>query len=112
MHRVCDWKVDMNILDCVEIWLRSLRVLFEGAGTTVRFDRVMDARPNPSCALNLRLDLLEADLVVWESGEAELALVAADGSTNQEHFDDLRAPQELAKVLARLVDFLPLARSK
>lgn len=102
----------MNILDCVEVWLRSLWVLFESTGVVVRFDRAIGARLNPSCALNLRLNQIEVDFVVWESGEAELALVEADGSVSQKHFDDLRAPQELTKVLARLIDVLLLARSQ
>jgi hypothetical protein len=51
------------------------------------FDRTTDDRLNPSCALNLQREKIEADLVLWESGEAELSMMAADGSVEQVHFE-------------------------
>jgi hypothetical protein len=71
-----------------------------------------DSRLNPSCTLTLRQGELEIDLVVWESGEAELAVVAADGSVSQQHFDDLRNPRDLETALSKAVEAMPLMDSK
>lgn len=94
--------MNMNILDYIEVWWHSVRELVESAGVTARFERSPDTRPNPSCSLNLRRNDLEADLVVWESGEAELAVVEANGSVSQRHFDDLRNSRDLDAALSRL----------
>jgi hypothetical protein len=94
--------MNMNILDFIEVWWRSVRTLLESAGVYARFERSTDDRPNPSCSLNLRRNDLEADLVVWESGEAELAVVEADGSVSQRHFDDLRNREDLDVALSKL----------
>lgn len=94
--------MNMNILDFIEVWWCSVRATLESAGVTGRFERSPDTRPNPSCSLNLRRGGLEADLVVWESGEAELAVVEADGSVSQSHFDDLRNRRDLDVILSRL----------
>lgn len=93
----------MSLVDFMEAWWLSIRSLLEAAGVVGRFERSPLNRPNPSCALNLRQDELEADLLVWESGEAELTTVERDGSTNQQHFDDIRTPLNLSMVLSRIV---------
>lgn len=41
----------------------------------------------------------EADLTVWESGEAELVTGVGD-AVKQKHFDDIRGVRELAAVLS------------
>jgi hypothetical protein len=99
----------MSILDCVEVWLSSLRSIFESAGVAVIFSRSTDGRPNPSCAVNLRLGPVEADLVVWESGEAELAMIGPVGAAEQTHFDDIRDVNKLAAVMARMAEILSTA---
>ncbi len=96
----------MNILDCVETWLRSLQSIFESAGITVRFDRTTDQRPKGSVVLNVRRGMTEADLVVWESGEADLSTMEYDGSTKQQHFDNLLEPKDLALVLCRVATIM------
>jgi hypothetical protein len=50
----------------------------------------------------LRRGDLEADLMVWDSGEAEFAVGEVDGSVSQKHFDDIRNRQDLGSVLSRL----------
>ena len=95
----------MSILDCVEVWLSSLRGVFESAGVAVIFSRSTE-RPNPSCAVNLRLGPVEADLVIWESGEAELAMTGPVGAPEQKHFDDIRDVNKLAAVMARMAEIL------
>lgn len=89
-------------MDFIEVWWRSVRAVLESAGVATRFERSPDDRLNPSCSLNLRRDDVEADLVVWESGEAELVVVEADGSVIRRHFDDLRNRQDLDAALSRL----------
>lgn len=98
----------MNVLDTLEMWIRSLRNIFEAAGIVVRFDRTTDARPKHSAVLNLRSGSIEADLVLWESGEADLCTTEADGSTNQEHFENLLNPEDLASVLYRIASLMKL----
>jgi succinate dehydrogenase flavin-adding protein (antitoxin of CptAB toxin-antitoxin module) len=92
----------MDILDCVETWLRSLQGVFESAGVAVHFERTTDKRPKSSVVFNLRRGSTEADLVVWDSGEADLSTLEEDGSAKQEHFDSLLEPKDLALVLCRV----------
>ena len=93
----------MQVLDCLELWWQSTRSALESAGVTGRFERSPEGRLNPSCSLNLRRNELEGDLVAWESGEAELAVMEADGSITQTHIDDVRDPGNLEATLSRLV---------
>jgi hypothetical protein len=97
---------EMTILDCVEVWLHSLRGVFESAGTVVHFKRTHDDRPKQSCALILRQHLVEVDFIVWDSGEAELAVEQNAGVVTQEHFQGLGDPQALSAVLARLMTII------
>jgi hypothetical protein len=92
----------MRVLDFVEAWWLSVRAILEAAGVVVHFERSPGDILNPSCHLNLRHGELEADLLVWDSGDAELAIVKADGSLHQKHFDDIRNPQDLGEALSRL----------
>lgn len=100
----------MNILDFVEAWWNSVQELLEAVGVAGRFERSAASVLNPSCSINLRRDALETDLVVWESGEAELAVTSADGIVSQEHFDDLRDLRSLASILSRMVKAVALRR--
>jgi hypothetical protein len=52
---------------------------------------------------------MEADLVLWESGEADLAIVGRDGSTEQQHFDDVPEVNTLAAVMARMARILSMS---
>mgnify|MGYP003428748900 CR=1 FL=1 len=99
----------MNILDIVEVWIQSLRSVLESAGVAVDFNRTRDARPKASAVLNLRRGSVEADLVVWESGEADLSTMEHDGSTRQEHFENLLIPDSLALVLAQIAKLMKLS---
>jgi len=101
----------MNILDCIEIWIFSLRSVFEGADIVVHFDRTIDQRPKAAVYFNLRRGETEADLVVWESGEGELSTIESDGTTKQEHFDNLLDIKELTAVLSRVAKIMRLAVS-
>jgi hypothetical protein len=92
----------MTLLDFVEAWWLSVRALLEANGVVGRFERSPINRPNPSCVLNLRRNEMEVDLLVWESGEAELAIIEPGGS-NQQHFDDIRTTPNLSTILSNLV---------
>ena len=93
----------MTVVDFIEVWWLSFRGLLESAGVDCRFERSSSDRLNPSCSLNLRRNAIEADLLVWESGEAELAMAEPDGSVNQQHFEDVRNTKDLGVILSRCV---------
>jgi hypothetical protein len=97
-----------SILDCVDVWLNSLRGVLESAGTVIHFERTRDDRPKHSCALNLRYRLLEVDLLLWDSGEADLTVEQNAVVVMQEHFEGLEDLQALAAVLARLITLFGL----
>jgi hypothetical protein len=92
----------MSLLEVVNLWIHSIAVLLERVHVSAT--HVM-SEPNiakPSCAINLRRGKLEADLVLWNSGEAELALVGPEGVVEQEHLE-LSDPQTLTTVLDRML---------
>ncbi len=90
----------MSLIDFLEAWWLSVQPFFKAAGVICRFERSRTDRAKLSCALNFRRDMQEADLLVWESGEAEFGTIEADGSTNQQHFDDVRTPSALGTILS------------
>ena len=96
----------MHVFDVLEVWFHSMQALLNVFGVIGRFDRSPPGRPNPSCCLNLRHNDLEADLLVWGSGEAELAVGKVDGSVSQMHFDDVRNRTNLTTVLSKLAEFV------
>ena len=98
----------MNVQDSLELWIRSLRNIFEAAGVEIHFDRTRDSRSKGAAVLNLRRGSIEADLVVWESGEADLSIVEDDGGVRQEHFENMRRPEDLAPVLSQIASLLRL----
>lgn len=97
----------MSVLDFAEAWWLSVHALLESYGVLGRFEKSPSDRPNLSCSLNLRRDEQEADLLVWESGEAELSTSEPDGSIRRQHFDDIHRQADLAAVLSQ---FVALAR--
>jgi|JI8StandDraft_1071087.scaffolds.fasta_scaffold541887_2 hypothetical protein len=102
----------MHIFDVLEAWLTSMVVSLASADVAARFDRSPTDRPNPSCSLNLRRDDHELDLVIWESGEAELTIGEVDGQLNQMHLADIRSRAGLAELLSHLVEFIDMGQLK
>jgi hypothetical protein len=96
----------MTILDCVEVWLGSLRGVLESAGAQIRFDRTLDQRPKHACVLNVRQNTTEIDFTVWDSGEGDLSVVENGGTARHEYFDELSDPKALALVLARVATII------
>jgi hypothetical protein len=93
----------MSFLDLVEAWFKSTRNLLEMAGVAATCSRSDDTRSKPSCALNLQRGHREADLVLWNTGEGELALVQSDGSVTQEHLE-IQTIDALGMLLERMVN--------
>lgn len=102
----------MNILDYIEIWWRSLQEVFQSVGVDARFERSSDNVLNPSCTLNLRRGGIEADLVVWASGEADLGMIDSGGSVSHKHYEDLKNMKEMESALASLAAVVALSFSK
>lgn len=100
----------MHIFDVLEAWLFSMRMSLGSSGVIAQFDRSPTDRPNPSCSLNLRRGDYEVDLLIWDSGEAELAVGSVDGMISQVHFDDVRNRSDLGELLSKLVEFSALSR--
>jgi hypothetical protein len=98
----------MNILDCIEVWFNSLRAVFEASDVTSKFERTADQRINASAVFTVRRDRAEVDLIVWESGEAELTVIDSYGATRQEHFDNLTDQAKLATILSQTAEVMRL----
>ena len=99
----------MNILDIVEVWIRSLRSIFESAGIVVHYERTRDSRPKASAVVNLRYGSVEADLVVWESGEADLSTMDKNGDIKQEHFENVLKLDDFAAVLGSIAQLMKVS---
>jgi len=111
LHNLCDWKMIMNLIDFVETWWLSIRLLLNAAGVVDHFERSPTNRSNPSCTLNLRQRGIEIDLLVWESGEAELATIESGGATSQQHFDNIRINANLSMILSQVINLIINASS-
>jgi hypothetical protein len=98
------------LLDFVEAWWLSVRAFLGPTGVVGRFERSPNDRSNPSCVLNLRRNELEADLVVWQSGEAELGVIDSAGWVNQRHFDDVNSSSTLGEIFSTLIGSISDAR--
>lgn len=96
----------MDILNFIEAWVSSIRVFLESAGIALRFERTTDQRPKASCVVNLRRGALEADLIVWESGEADLTTMDTHGAVEQQHFENISSVTDLAALLARMLNIV------
>jgi hypothetical protein len=99
----------VTLLDCVEVWVKSLRGVFKAAEVAIHFERTSDGRPKNSCVLNLRQHLVEADFIVWDSGEADLAFTSNPGVVTQEHFECLGDLDLLSAALARVMTIIRVA---
>lgn len=93
----------MDILNFIEAWILSLRAFLESSGINVRFERTADQRPKASCVLTLRRNTSEVELIVWESGEADLTTMDAQGEVRQEHSDEISGLSSVAALLARVL---------
>ena len=94
----------MSILDVLAIWVASIDQLVSTAGGSVTFRRSPGDRLNDSAHVVIARGDQEAELILWESGEAEYARVDGD-AVDQQHFDDI-VVHGLGSVLGRLLEVL------
>ena len=92
----------MNFLEFARLWCLSVQDWLEHNGAELLHGASEGGRPKHSLWITLRSGDSEGDLVVWESGEAELTVALAGSSVVQEHHD-LGGLDQLAMLLARLM---------
>jgi len=97
-----------DVLSAAENWFRNNRDSFIAEGYEVHFCRTTDNRPKHSCAINLRKDGVESDVVLWDSGEAELGRTYADGAIREDHIEDVLSEQSLNRLLGKMLRNLGL----
>jgi hypothetical protein len=51
---------------------------------------------------------VESDVVLWESGEAELGRTDSDGGIREDHIDDVLSEQSLKRLLDQMLQNLGL----
>lgn len=90
----------MNTFDVLEIWFYSLKELLSEEKVKSNFLRSENDFTSASCCLNLCRGDYEVDLVVWESGTAELVYGRPRGEIKSVHIENLNDVQELTNVLS------------
>lgn len=93
----------MSLVEALALWVSSIRQPVTRLGAVVTFDQSPGDRLNGSARLLVARDGREGELILWESGEAEFALVQADGSVVEEHFDQLDS-LGMGVLLARILE--------
>jgi len=96
----------MHIFDIFEAWFLSMRNNFDAFNVNARFDRSPLERQKLSCSLNLQYNDHEVDLVIWESGEAELISGSVNELADQLHYSDMQNTSDLADIFARMNYFM------
>jgi hypothetical protein len=94
----------MSVLDVLAIWVASIERLVAAAGGTVVFRRSPGDRLNDSAHVVIARGDREAELILWESQEAEYAQVNGT-SVIERHFDDI-VEHGLGLVLGQLLEVL------
>lgn len=93
---------DVSILDFVMIWARSLSGILSTLDISIESGRSDDTQPKLSCWVTLRRGGVEAELVLWDSGEGELATSDRAGIVVEESLVGIDA-SNLDGVLAKLL---------
>lgn len=92
----------VSVLDVLVIWVASIERLVVLAGGSVTFRRSPGDRLNDSAHVVIARGDQEAELILWESGEAEYTRVDGD-IVDQQHFDDVMS-QGLGSILGQLLE--------
>jgi hypothetical protein len=103
MHSMDVFKV--NLIAFVELWAQSLQAWLGERDILLEFGQSPADRPKRSCWINLRRGEQESELLLWESGEAELNISPVSGGASQEHYD-LHELTDLGPVLSKLLTAL------
>ena len=94
----------MDIADFLGCWWMSVSSILEPMGIVGRFERwPNDGGMNPTCGLSLQRGALEAELLVFVTGQAELGFLEANGATRHEHIEDIRHSPLIGEMLSRMV---------
>ena len=93
----------MKLLDCIELWVESLRAVLASINVSVMIQRTEDERPNHSCTVVLQRGGIEVEFIAWESGHGELAVSRGNGESSEEHLENVGIKEALAPVLARIL---------
>jgi hypothetical protein len=76
----------VNLLNVLAAWCESVEWFLGEHGISARFEpSPEDGRPKASVWLMLRRGHVEGELLLWQTGEAELNTVRPDGAISQEH---------------------------
>jgi hypothetical protein len=94
--------LELNLIEALLMWASSLEVWFGLHDVTVRSGRSPDDVMRRSAWLNIQCGDKEAELILWESGEAEFGSSGARGEATQEHYE-LGSISDLAPVLSRML---------
>ena len=98
-----DGLLTMNLLNVLAAWHESVEWFLGEHGISARLEvSPDDGRPKASMWLILRRGHVEGELLLWETGEAELNTVRPDGGVSQEH----RQVNSLAELAAALDSLL------
>jgi hypothetical protein len=92
----------MYFIEALLMWARSLQAWLGDQGVTLQYGESPSDRLTRSCWLNVRRGDREAEVLLWESGEAEFNFKAQQASVIQEHHE-FGQVGDLAVVLARLL---------
>ena len=93
----------MNLLNVLAAWCESVEWFLGEHGISVRFEPSPDdGRAKTSVWLILRRGHAEGELLLWETGEAELHTLRPDGAIAQEHLQ-VNTLTELAAAMDRVL---------
>lgn len=100
MHSLGMFKV--NLISFVLLWAQSLQAWLGQHDILLEFGQSPEARSKRSCWINLRRGEQESELLLWDSGEAELSSSSPSVGVSQEHYE-LRELADLGPVLSQLL---------
>lgn len=103
MHSVGVFKV--NPIAFVLLWAQSLQVWLAQQDVLLDFGQSPSDRPKRSCWINLKRGEQESELLLWESGEAELSSSHPSAGISQKHYE-LHELADLGPVLSELLTAL------
>jgi hypothetical protein len=93
----------MNLIESLLMWASSLSPWLEGQGVELASGSSPTDVPRRSAWVNLRRGDREAELILWQSGEAEFSAFDPNDGVTQQHYE-IENPDRLASVLLRLLE--------
>jgi hypothetical protein len=93
---------EMNLIEALLMWAHSLEGWFSLHDVIMRSGNSSDNVMRRSAWVNIRCGDKEAELILWESGEAEFGSSGGREGVTEEHYD-LGNISDLGPVLRRLL---------